>query len=346
MHSQLSKAQKEAVMHKDGPMMVLAGPGSGKTLVITKRIQYLISHYQIPPQRILVITFTRAAANEMKERFWRLAGETLPVSFGTFHSVFFTILKYAYHYSADNILPEHNKYDFIREIITDHELEIDDEADFLTSDEEESLSEVMYETAGYCNAMVVTTTYHTFSSTEDFAVSTYENYFGKNSSGIVFVIDRDLNEIYLASEGDARKKITDSKCDVICDNTYVYATKDHGYDYYTCAVETFDQINTSLAGGRIAQPMKYVSNIFLAVALGMFVCFIYTLFVSKSRRPSRRELLSGSFTKVDVQNPNAQFMYQDKKYSPQSSGSSGGNSGGHSSGGHSGGGHSGGGHHI
>ena len=56
LHSQLSKAQKEAVMHKDGPMMVLAGPGSGKTLVITKRIQYLISHYQIPPQRILVIT--------------------------------------------------------------------------------------------------------------------------------------------------------------------------------------------------------------------------------------------------------------------------------------------------
>ena len=131
LHSQLSKAQKEAVMHKDGPMMVLAGPGSGKTLVITKRIQYLISHYQILPQRILVITFTRAAANEMKERFWRLAGETLPVSFGTFHSVFFTILKYAYHYSADNILPEHKKYDFIREIITDHELEIDDEADFM-----------------------------------------------------------------------------------------------------------------------------------------------------------------------------------------------------------------------
>ena len=133
LRNHLSEAQKEAVMHKDGPMMVLAGPGSGKTLVITKRIQYLISHYQILPQRILVITFTRAAANEMKERFWRLAGETLPVSFGTFHSVFFTILKYAYHYSADNILPEHKKYDFIREIITDHELDIEDEADFMRS---------------------------------------------------------------------------------------------------------------------------------------------------------------------------------------------------------------------
>lgn len=133
LRSRLSKAQKEAVMHKDGPMMVLAGPGSGKTLVITKRIQYLISRYNILPQRILVITFTRAAANEMRERFYTLAGETLPVSFGTFHSVFFTILKYAYHYSADNILPEHKKYDFIREIITDHELEIEDESDFMRS---------------------------------------------------------------------------------------------------------------------------------------------------------------------------------------------------------------------
>ena len=133
LRSRLSKAQKEAVMHKDGPMMVLAGPGSGKTLVITKRIQYVISRYNILPQRILVITFTRAAANEMRERFYTLAGETLPVSFGTFHSVFFTILKYAYHYSADNILPEHKKYDFIREIITDHELEIEDESDFMRS---------------------------------------------------------------------------------------------------------------------------------------------------------------------------------------------------------------------
>lgn len=131
--SRLSKAQKNAVIHKDGPMMVLAGPGSGKTLVITKRIQYLIGHYHIPPQKILVVTFTRAAAVEMKERFWRLAGETLPVSFGTFHSVFFTILKHAYHYRADNILPETKKYDFLREILYDRHFEVEDEGDFLRS---------------------------------------------------------------------------------------------------------------------------------------------------------------------------------------------------------------------
>ena len=131
--SRLSRAQKEATTHKDGPMMVLAGPGSGKTLVITKRVQYLIGHYKVRPEHILVITFTRAAASEMKERFQRLAGKSLPVSFGTFHSVFFTILKHAYGYRAENILPESKKYDLIREIIYDCHLEIDDEGDFIRS---------------------------------------------------------------------------------------------------------------------------------------------------------------------------------------------------------------------
>ena len=130
---ELSQVQKKAVMHKDGPMMVLAGPGSGKTLVITKRVQYLIEQYHIPPERILVITFTRAAAGEMKERFQRMAGCSLPVSFGTFHSVFFTILKYAYHYRVENILPESKKYEMIREILYEENLEIDDEADFIRS---------------------------------------------------------------------------------------------------------------------------------------------------------------------------------------------------------------------
>ncbi len=131
--SRLSRAQKEAITHKDGPMMVLAGPGSGKTLVITKRVQYLIGHYKVRPEHILVITFTRAAASEMKERFQGLAGKSLPVSFGTFHSVFFTILKHAYGYRAENILPESKKYDLIREIIYDRHLEIDDEGDFIRS---------------------------------------------------------------------------------------------------------------------------------------------------------------------------------------------------------------------
>ena len=65
-------SQREAIRHKDGPMLVLAGPGSGKTLVITERTRHLITEYGINPANILVITFTRAAATEMKERFLRL----------------------------------------------------------------------------------------------------------------------------------------------------------------------------------------------------------------------------------------------------------------------------------
>lgn len=128
---ELSEDQKRAVAHGSGPMMVLAGPGSGKTTVITRRIKYLMECYKIRPERILVITFTRAAAAEMKERFQRLAGRSLPVAFGTFHSVFFTILKYAYGYRAENILPEHKKYEIIHEIIYEKHLELEDEADFI-----------------------------------------------------------------------------------------------------------------------------------------------------------------------------------------------------------------------
>lgn len=128
-----NEAQKQAITHKDGPMMVLAGPGSGKTTVITERTKYLVEHFGVNPSNILVITFTKAAAAEMKERFMKLAGRSLPVSFGTFHAVFFTILKHAYRLQAGCILPEHKKYGLLREIITDRDLETGDEPDFLRS---------------------------------------------------------------------------------------------------------------------------------------------------------------------------------------------------------------------
>ena len=71
---QMNQAQQQAVQHKDGPMMVLAGPGSGKTFVITERTRYLIEKHNIPENRILVITFTKAAAGEMKYRFLNRMG--------------------------------------------------------------------------------------------------------------------------------------------------------------------------------------------------------------------------------------------------------------------------------
>lgn len=90
-----------------GRWLVLAGPGAGKTLVITERIRYLIEKQGVRPDQILVITFTKAAAREMQERFEKGMGQKgPPVTFGTFHAVFFRILQYAYGYTAPSIVRE------------------------------------------------------------------------------------------------------------------------------------------------------------------------------------------------------------------------------------------------
>ena len=128
-----SKAQTQAIMHKDGPMMVLAGPGSGKTTVITHRVQYLTKEYGIDPGDILVITFTRAAAEEMRERYEALTGGGSRVTFGTFHSIFFRILKLAYRYTADNIVREEQQMQFVRELAEAGGLEPEDENEFAAS---------------------------------------------------------------------------------------------------------------------------------------------------------------------------------------------------------------------
>lgn len=89
-----SPAQNKAIAHASGPMQVIAGPGSGKTYLIIRRIRHLICHHGISPDNILVITFTKAAALEMKERFSRLTrNEYSFIHFGTFHAVYYQILK-------------------------------------------------------------------------------------------------------------------------------------------------------------------------------------------------------------------------------------------------------------
>ncbi len=113
-----SKEQLQAIHHGDGPMMVLAGPGSGKTYTITRRIRYLIEHHGVPPEQILVITFTKAAALEMQERFERLMdGSGQNVTFGTFHAIYFHILKRSYHYDQSNIITEKEKREYLKEVL-------------------------------------------------------------------------------------------------------------------------------------------------------------------------------------------------------------------------------------
>lgn len=127
-------SQIKAITHTTGPCLVLAGPGSGKTAVITKRTEYLITKCQVPPQHILVVTFTKAAAGEMRTRFTQMTSEKYRgVSFGTFHAVFFTILKHAYHYTASNIAREEIRYQFMREIIARNQIACEDESEFASN---------------------------------------------------------------------------------------------------------------------------------------------------------------------------------------------------------------------
>lgn len=128
---QITKAQSRAIAHQEGPAMVLAGPGSGKTLVITNRTKHLIEKCGVKPHEILVITFTKAAAAEMRERFHRIS-QARGVTFGTFHAVFFGILKQAYHFTAANILREEQKYRILSELAHEMHVVMEDEKEFLS----------------------------------------------------------------------------------------------------------------------------------------------------------------------------------------------------------------------
>lgn len=129
----VSREQQSAIEHKNGPALILAGPGSGKTTVITQRIQYLIKQCHIPPSQLLVITFTKAAAEEMRERFLKLCPlEGTKVRFGTFHSVFFMIIKHAYGYSGNDIIHDDKKRQILKDIFNSIKLEVNDEQEFLS----------------------------------------------------------------------------------------------------------------------------------------------------------------------------------------------------------------------
>ena len=129
-----SKEQSVAIMHTDGPMMVIAGPGSGKTTVITRRIKYLIESAGVNPADILVITFTKAAATEMELRFKGItSGENYQVRFGTFHSIFFWIIKRAYGLDNSSVISETEKRNMLDGIVKSMSVDYDNRDDVISS---------------------------------------------------------------------------------------------------------------------------------------------------------------------------------------------------------------------
>ena len=133
-----SNSQLRAIKHGKGPMLVLAGPGSGKTFVIIQRLLYLIHEKQIRPDNILVISFSKASTLELKQRFQKQSKDILceillneskdkslleeskvQVNFVTFHACFFHILKETYHYTSQDIITEKQKREILKAILLD-----------------------------------------------------------------------------------------------------------------------------------------------------------------------------------------------------------------------------------
>ena len=115
----LNQNQAEAVAHMQGPCMVLAGPGSGKTRIISQRIVFMVIDYDIPPRRILAISFTKASSIEMKKRTLEYGQDDRlrKVNFGTFHSSFFRILRRYAGINIGDLLLDNEKFSIIRSIL-------------------------------------------------------------------------------------------------------------------------------------------------------------------------------------------------------------------------------------
>lgn len=117
--STLTPSQTEAVNSILGPVMCIAGPGSGKTLTIVHRLICMIKEHNIEPTSILVVTFTRAAAVQMRSRFLGMCENENPkVNFGTFHSIFFQLLKQHFGYTSENIVSEDGAYKIMLSLLS------------------------------------------------------------------------------------------------------------------------------------------------------------------------------------------------------------------------------------
>ena len=115
-----NRDQLKAIKHLTGPAMVIAGPGSGKTTVITNRIKYLIDSRSCEPREILIITFTAAAASEMRSRFIKLSADSSYASepcFGTFHSIFYHFLREHPTYSRLRLAKQSECVNILRQIV-------------------------------------------------------------------------------------------------------------------------------------------------------------------------------------------------------------------------------------
>ncbi len=156
----LNESQSEAVKHVTGPAMVISGPGSGKTTVISHRVKYLIEELNVSGSDILVITFSKASAIEMKERINELIGSYEKAEISTFHSFFFKILRAHSFVKVEDVLTENEKRHILSSILNKLKLNAYAGDDFMESLEEEiSLIKNDLLDLDYYNSMIISNDY-------------------------------------------------------------------------------------------------------------------------------------------------------------------------------------------
>ena len=219
----------------------------------------------------------------------------------------------------------------------DYRIVIDDQEDLLSSSEENSLRIKMEEIRKYGNVGFVTVSQYT--STDTYAKSKYRELFG-TESGMLFVIDMGRRNIWIFCDGAIYRIINKSYANTITDNVYRYATKG---DYYSCAYNVFDQAQTLLEGGRISQPMKYISNVLIALVIALLGNFIYLLIQRKESTDTADRMAKAMSTGISVGIVSKMMISSRRSRHVESSGGGGGGYSGGGGGGGGGGGSSGGG---
>ncbi len=218
---------------------------------------------------------------------------------------------------------------------TGYSVIIEDDASLLSDIEIERIIEDMIPLTEYGNILFKSINSNS-TTASSYAESYYHSKCDMRSNGSLFLIDMDNRKIYIFSDGQNYKVITSSKAEIITDNIYRYASNK---DYYTCASEAYKQMNSLLAGYKISEPMRYRSNILIALVLGFFINFLVILSKTKVHSASDSEILKKAKISFKILNVTSRKVGESKVYSPQSSGSSsGGSSGGGGGGGSSGGG--------
>ena len=224
---------------------------------------------------------------------------------------------------------------------TNYVIYMNDSYDLLSDEEESKLIEEMIPITQYGNAAFLSCENYS-ESTSQYAARAYSSLVG-TESGTLLVIDMGQRMLYIKSNGAISKIVSDAYSNSITDNIYKYASN---ADYYTCASKAYAQVLTLLDGGKIAQPMRYISAALLAIILGLMVNYLIVRTVSKPREADADEIIDAANVDFRLRNPGAHLVNTTKVYSPVSRGSGGGGGSRGGGGGFSGGGGSGGGHRF